>query len=157
MSAYAAHRTSARYVEGGSIWDVPCTVALPCATENELRADGAKALITSGVRYVAEGANMPTTPEAIHLLRDAGIHYAPGKAVNAGGVATSALEMQQNASRDSWSFEYTEQRLHKIIKGIHDNCLETADEFGQPGDYVAGANIAGFIQVADAMLALGVI
>ena len=98
MSAYAAHRTSARYVEGGSIWDVPCTVALPCATENELRADGAKALITSGVRYVAEGANMPTTPEAIHLLRDAGIHYAPGKAVNAGGVATSALEMQQNLS-----------------------------------------------------------
>jgi len=91
------------------------------------------------------------------VLRDAGVHYAPGKAVNAGGVATSALEMQQNASRDSWSFDYTDQRLHKIMKGIHDNCLETADEFGQPGDYVAGANIAGFIQVADAMLALGVI
>ena len=157
ISEYAAARTSAAYVAGGSIWDVPCQVALPCATENELRADGAMALIANGVKYVGEGANMPTNPEAIHLLRDAGVHYAPGKAVNAGGVATSALEMQQNASRDSWSFDYTDQRLHKIMKGIHDNCLETADEFGQPGDYVAGANIAGFIQVADAMLALGVI
>ena len=150
-------RTSARHIAGGSIWDVPCDVALPCATENELSAEGAAALVKGGVKYVGEGANMPTTPDGIRVLHEAGVHYAPGKAVNAGGVATSALEMQQNASRDSWSFDYTDQRLHKIMKGIHDNCLETADEFGQPGDYVAGANIAGFIQVADAMLALGVI
>src|SRR5690606_17892596 len=109
----------------------------------------------NGCRIVAEGANMPTTPDAIRLLRDASVRFVPGKAANAGGVATSALEMQQNASRDSWTFEHTEQRLAEIMRSIHDRCLETADEYGMPGDYVAGANIAGFIQVADAMLALG--
>ncbi len=157
VSDYVIARPQARFFPEGSVWDVPCEVALPCATENELRLDGAQELITNGVRYVGEGANMPTTPEAIRALREAKVAYAPGKAVNAGGVATSALEMQQNASRDSWSFEYTDQRLHQIMKGIHDSCLETAEEFGAPGDYVAGANIAGFIQVADAMLALGVV
>ena len=100
---------------------------------------------------------MPTTPAAIKLFGEAQIQFAPAKAVNAGGVATSALEMQQNASRDSWSFEYTEDRLSSIMRGIHDRCLETADEYGSPGNYVAGANIAGFTRVADAMLALGVI
>ncbi|QYF75206.1 NADP-specific glutamate dehydrogenase [Cryobacterium sp. PAMC25264] len=145
------------FVSDGSIWDVPCEIALPSATQNELDEVGAAALIRNGCRIVAEGANMPTTPHAIRLLTDAQVQFAPGKAVNAGGVATSALEMQQNASRDSWTFEHTEDRLSEIMRGIHDRCLETADEYGSPGDYVAGANIAGFTRVADAMLALGVI
>ena len=158
VSDYAASRgASVSYVEGGSIWDVACDIALPCATQNELDADGAKSLIAHGCRVVAEGANMPTTPDAIRLLTAAGVRFAPGKAANAGGVATSALEMQQNASRDSWTFEYTEQRLAEIMKSIHDRCLETADEYGMPGDYVAGANISGFTRVADAMLSLGLI
>jgi glutamate dehydrogenase (NADP+) len=106
---------------------------------------------------VGEGANMPTTQGAARVFAGAGVTFAPGKAVNAGGVATSALEMQQNASRDSWTFEHTDARLEEIMKGIHDRCAETADEYGRPGDYVAGANIAGFNRVADAMLALGVI
>ena len=152
---YAERRPRASYVAGGSIWDVTCEIALPCATQNELDADGAKALIANGCRIVAEGANMPTTPEATRRLREAGVSFVPGKAANAGGVATSALEMQQNASRDSWTFEHTEARLAKIMRSIHDRCLETADEYGAPGDYVLGANVAGFIQVADAMLALG--
>nr|WP_205864795.1 NADP-specific glutamate dehydrogenase [Planctomonas sp. JC2975] len=158
VSEYAEKRgASAHYVAGGSIWDVPCQIALPCATQNELGAAGAHALITNGCRVVAEGANMPTTPDAIRALREAGVAFAPGKAANAGGVATSALEMQQNASRDSWTFEYTEERLAEIMRSIHDRCLTTADEYGAPGNYVAGANIAGFTQVADAMLALGLI
>jgi glutamate dehydrogenase (NADP+) len=106
---------------------------------------------------VAEGANMPCTPEAVRLFNDAGVVFAPGKAANAGGVATSALEMQQNASRDSWTFEHTEERLAEIMRGIHHRCLQTAEEYGTPGNYGAGANIAGFIQVADAMLAQGII
>jgi len=155
ISVYADERGSARYVEDGSIWDVPCEIALPCATQNELDADGAGQLIRNGCRIVAEGANMPTTPEATRALVTAGVRFAPGKAANAGGVATSALEMQQNASRDTWTFEHTEERLSDIMRSIHDRCLETADAYGAPGDYVAGANIAGFIKVADAMLALG--
>ncbi|MHC9840684.1 NADP-specific glutamate dehydrogenase, partial [Corynebacterium diphtheriae] len=106
---------------------------------------------------VAEGANMPSTADAIEVYRERGIHFGPGKAANAGGVATSALEMQQNASRDSWSFEYADQRLHEIMKGIFKNCESTAREYGHEGDYVVGANIAGFKKVADAMLAQGVI
>jgi glutamate dehydrogenase (NADP+) len=148
---------SAALGTGSSVWDVPCDVALPCATQNELGEAAAKGLVASGVRVVAEGANMPTTPGAVRLLTEAGVLFAPGKAANAGGVATSALEMQQNASRDSWSFEYTEERLAGIMASIHDRCLATADEYGQPGSYVAGANIAGFTQVADAMMALGVV
>jgi glutamate dehydrogenase (NADP+) len=144
-------------VAGSSVWNVPCDIALPCATQNEVSAADAKALIESGCRIVAEGANMPCTPEAVKLFDEAGVIFAPGKAVNAGGVATSALEMQQNASRDSWTFDDTEGRLAEIMRRIHDRCLSTADEYGQPGSYVAGANIAGFIQVADAMLALGLI
>jgi glutamate dehydrogenase (NADP+) len=157
VNDYAEQRAGARFIPGGSIWEVPCAIALPCATQNELDADGAAALIRGGTRIVAEGANMPTTSEAIRALREAGVLFAPGKAVNAGGVATSALEMQQNASRDSWTFEYTDERLGEIMRSIHDRCLETADAYGKPGDYVAGANIAGFIQVADAMLALGLV
>ncbi|NDK91075.1 NADP-specific glutamate dehydrogenase [Gordonia desulfuricans] len=158
IGEYADARSSAHLGEpGSSIWQVPTDVALPCATQNELNDQDAKFLISNGCRAVAEGANMPATPDAIKAFAQAGVLFAPGKAANAGGVATSALEMQQNASRDSWSFEHTEQRLQKIMRGIHNTCLQTADEYGAPGDYVLGANIAGFTQVADAMLALGVI
>ena len=157
VAEYAGRRRTARFVEGGSIWDVPCEIALPCATQNELDGVGASQLIRSGCRIVAEGANMPTTPDATRALREAGVLFAPGKAVNAGGVATSALEMQQNASRDSWTFDHTQERLAEIMSSIHDRCLQTADEYGTPGDYAAGANIAGFTRVADAMLALGLI
>ncbi|WP_218582849.1 NADP-specific glutamate dehydrogenase [Nocardia cyriacigeorgica] len=157
IADYAEGRASSRFVAGGSLWEVPCDIALPCATQNELDGAAAGKLIANGCTIVAEGANMPCTPEAVKLFAGAGVRFAPGKAANAGGVATSALEMQQNASRDSWSFEHTEQRLAEIMRGIHDRCLATADEYGMPGNYVAGANIGGFIQVADAMLALGVI
>jgi len=158
IAEYAEARGgAAHYVEGRSVWEVPCDIALPCATQNELNGSDAGSLVENGCTIVAEGANMPCTPEAVKLLTGAGVVFAPGKAANAGGVATSALEMQQNASRDSWSFEHTEQRLSDIMRGIHDRCLETADEYGAPGDYLAGANIAGFTRVADAMLALGVI
>ncbi|HWC20711.1 MAG TPA: NADP-specific glutamate dehydrogenase [Flexivirga sp.] len=147
----------ARYVAGGSIWEVPCQVALPCATQNELDEADAKTLVANGVQLVAEGANMPTTPPAAAILRDAGVLFAPGKAANAGGVATSALEMQQNASRDSWSFARTEERLQAIMRDIHDTCVTQAEEVGHPGDYVLGANLAAYIKVADAMVAQGVI
>lgn len=156
IDAYAEARGGAtQFVSGGSVWNVACDIALPCATQNEVSGDDARALIESGCRIVAEGANMPCTPEAVKLFDQAGVTFAPGKAVNAGGVATSALEMQQNASRDSWTFDDTEGRLAGIMRRIHDRCLTTADEYDQPGNYVAGANIAGFTQVADAMLALG--
>jgi len=141
----------------GSIWDIPCDVAMPSATQNELTGRDARALVANGVVAVGEGANMPTTPDAIHIFQKARILFGPGKAANAGGVATSALEMQQNASRDSWTFEKTEARLAAIMRDIHDTCAATADEYGAPGDYVLGANIAGFVRVAEAMRALGVI
>ncbi|MEU3271153.1 NADP-specific glutamate dehydrogenase [Saccharomonospora sp. NPDC006951] len=155
---YPAERGGvARYVTGRSVWEIPCGIALPCATQNELNGADAAALAGNGCTIVAEGANMPCTPEAVRVFTEAGVTFAPGKAANAGGVATSALEMQQNASRDTWTFDHTEQRLADIMHGIHDRCLATADEYGAPGNYVTGANIAGFSQVADAMLALGVI
>jgi len=158
VSVYAERRgASATFVPGRRVWEVGADIALPCATQNELDVDDALALIGSGLVAVAEGANMPTTPKAAALLQAAGVLYAPGKAANAGGVATSALEMQQNASRDSWTFDYTEQRLAGIMHSIHDRCLATADEYEAPGNYVVGANVAGFIKVADAMLALGVV
>ena len=147
----------AYYVDGGSVWDVPCEVAMPSATQNELTGRDARALIANGLVAVGEGANMPTTPEAVRLFQEAGVLFAPGKAANAGGVATSALEMQQNASRDSWSFEQTEARLAQIMAAIHDRCAQTAEEYGVPGDYVLGANIAGFVRVAEGMQALGII
>ena len=157
ISEYAERRPGASYVTGGSIWDVPCDVALPCATENELDEAAAVTLVKQGCQVVAEGANMPTTPAGVATFTDAGVLFAPGKAANAGGVATSALEMQQNASRDSWSHDYTEARLAEIMAGIHQRCAEAADDYGRPGDYVFGANVAGFVQVADAMLAMGVV
>jgi glutamate dehydrogenase (NADP+) len=148
---------SARHIERGSIWDVPCEVAMPSATQNELTGKDARVLIKNGVIAVGEGANMPSTPDAVRAFQDAGVLFAPGKAANAGGVATSALEMQQNASRDSWTFEQTEARLAEIMKNIHDTCARTAEEYGAPGDYVLGANIAGFIRVAEAMRSLGIV
>ncbi|MDO4716848.1 MAG: NADP-specific glutamate dehydrogenase [Propionibacteriaceae bacterium] len=157
VADYVERRPGARLASEGSIWNVPVDVALPCATQNELVEENALTLVKNGCRVVAEGANMPTTPEGIEVFRKAGVLFAPGKAANAGGVATSALEMQQNASRDSWSFDYTEERLADIMAGIHDNCAETAEEYGHPGDYVVGANIAGFTKVADATIALGVV
>ncbi|WP_349864696.1 NADP-specific glutamate dehydrogenase [Leifsonia sp. WHRI 6310E] len=161
LSDYAARRGGAQYLPNGDIWALAATthvdVAMPCATQNELDATAATTLATHGVAAVVEGANMPCTPEAVTVLRAAGVLFAPGKAANAGGVATSALEMQQNASRDAWTFEYAEQRLSDIMTNIHDSCAETAAEYGEPGDYALGANVAGFVRVADAMLALGVI
>ena len=158
VSDYAERRSSASYhSNGSSIWDVPVDVALPSATQNELNGDHAATLVRNGVIAVAEGANMPTTPEGIKVFQEAKILYGPGKAANAGGVATSALEMQQNASRDSWSFEYTEERLTSIMRKIHDMCAETAESYGSPGDYVVGANIAGFERVASAMQAFGLV
>ena len=153
----SARGSVAQFVEGKSLWTTPCDIAVPCATQNELNGIDAKALVENGCRIVAEGANMPCTPDAVRIFMEAGISFAPGKAANAGGVATSGLEMQQNASRDSWTFSHTEERLSEIMKGIHERCLVTAEEYGSPGNYVAGANIAGFTQVANAMLALGVI
>ncbi|BBG00800.1 MULTISPECIES: NADP-specific glutamate dehydrogenase [Pseudonocardia] len=157
ISGYTDRIGHAEFSSTRSIWDVPCQVALPSATQNELDADGARALAKGGCLLVAEGANMPTTPDAVRVLREAGVVFAPGKAANAGGVAASALEMQQNASRDSWSFEYSEDRLREIMTDVHDRCHDTAAEYGCPGDYVAGANIAGYARVAEAMLALGLI
>ncbi len=157
LTSYAERVPHARHVAGGSIWDIPCDVALPSATENELDASDAASLVGHGCILVAEGANMPTTPEGVKVLRDAGVAFGPGKAANAGGVAASALEMQQNASRDSWTFEHSEQRLAEIMRDIHARCYETAEEYGSPGDYAMGANIAGFVRVAGAMHDLGLV
>ena len=158
ISDYAERRgNGARVVTDGSIWDLPTDVALPCATQNELNGRDAHTLIRNGVKAVSEGANMPSTPDAVAAFRDAKVLFGPGKAANAGGVATSALEMQQNASRDSWTFDYTVQRLTEIMENIHETCLEAADKYGRGGDYVFGANVAGFSRVATAMLNQGII
>jgi glutamate dehydrogenase (NADP+) len=157
VADYAARREGARFLEGGNIWDIPCDLALPCATQNELNGRDAVHLADNGCIAVAEGANMPTTPDGVEVFLQRGVMFGPGKAANAGGVATSALEMQQNASRDRWTFERTEARLAEIMTQIHASCYETADEYGAPGNYVLGANIRGFIRVADAMAAFGVI
>ncbi|MFP5320228.1 MAG: NADP-specific glutamate dehydrogenase [Acidimicrobiia bacterium] len=154
---YAERRPSATCTPPGTIWDIPCDVAIPSATQNELTGRDAKALVTNGCIAVSEGANMPSTPEAVDVFQEAGVAFGPGKAANAGGVATSALEMQQNASRDSWTFAHTEARLAEIMRSIHDCCHATAEAYGAPGDYVVGANIAGFLKVATAMDALGLI
>ena len=154
---YADIHKSAKYQENGCIWDIACDVALPCATQNEINADNAKSLVKNGCKCVAEGANMPTTPEAIDVFLNANILYAPGKATNAGGVATSALEMQQNASRDSWDFEYTDGKLKNIMTNIHNTCYSTAEEYGFKGNYLKGANIAGFVKVAETMIPFGLI
>ena len=145
------------YTEGcRGIWTIPCDIALPCATQNELDEDGAKALIANGVKAVCEGANMPSTPEAVHAFQSAGVLFGPAKAANAGGVATSALEMSQNSMRYSWTFEEVDAKLHDIMKNIYHNSAKAAKEYGMEGNLVAGANIAGFLKVANAMLAQGV-
>ena len=157
VNEYVEEATGAIFHEDGSIWDLKADVALPCATQNEIDGEHAQKLVENGVKYVAEGANMPSTAEAIEVYRKNHIHFLPGKAANAGGVATSALEMQQNASRDSWSFDYTDDRLKRIMENIFRHTSATAAEYDHEGDYVIGANIAGFKKVADAMLAQGVI
>ena len=158
ISEYAAERDSAFYRVGCSnIWTVPCDIALPCATQNELDVEGARALVKNGCFAVAEGANMPTTPDAVALLQESGVLFAPAKAANAGGVATSGLEMTQNSMRCSWSFDEVDEKLREIMKNIYKNASSAAKEYGREGDLVAGANIAGFLKVADAMLAQGAV
>ena len=154
---YLEFHESARYFEKGNIWHVPCKIAFPSATQNEINGRDAAQLVRNGCIAVGEGANMPTTPEGIQVFLEAGIAYGPAKAANAGGVATSTLEMMQNASRDSWTFDFTQDKLSKIMTDVHDLCYEKSEEFGSPGNYLKGANIAGFIRVANAMLAMGVI
>ena len=154
---YCAKKAGAQYMEGKRVWSIPCDIALPCATQNELDGEDAKTLVANGCKAVAEGANMPSTPEAIEIFQGSGILYAPGKASNAGGVATSALEMSQNSQRLSWTFDEVDKKLEGIMVGIYRNASETAKAFGVEGNFVAGANIAGFKKVADAMLAQGVV
>ncbi|MBX3094386.1 MAG: NADP-specific glutamate dehydrogenase [Cryobacterium sp.] len=157
ISAYADRRSSARFVAQGRVWETPGDIAIPAATQNELGSDDAAALIRNGVVAVVEGANMPCTPDAVELFQESSVLFAPGKAANAGGVATSALEMAQNASRENWDFESSEARLRDIICQIHDAAFDAAERYGAPGDYVVGANAAAFVRVADAMLAQGII
>ncbi len=156
VSEYVEKRPSAVFHEEGRPWSVPCDLALPCATQNELSEDDAKELVKNGCVVVAEGANMPCTPEAVRTLTEGGVMFAPGKAANAGGVAVSSLEMEQNASRARWSFEVVEDKLRDIMCDIHRSCLDTAEKYGRPGDYVVGANIAAFLRVSKAMHAQGV-
>ncbi len=157
LTEYAAARPNCEYHAGRGVFTVKCDVALPCATQNELQLDDAKALVANGCIAVAEGANMPTTLEATDYLRAHGVLFAPGKAANAGGVATSALEMSQNSMRLSWTFEEVDQKLKGIMVNIFHNIDNAAKEYGMAGNYVAGANIAGFLKVADAMMAQGVV
>lgn len=154
---YANRRPGARFVERGSVWEVPADIAVPSATQNEVSLADAEALIANGVRAVSEGANMPCVPDAVDAFQSAGVLFAPGKAANAGGVATSALEMSQNASRQRWTFADSENKLREIMADIHGAAFDAAERHGVGGDYVAGANIAGFERVAAAMLAQGVI
>ncbi len=156
LTEYAAKRPSAQYHEGRGVWTIKCDVALPCATQNELLLDDAKALVANGVIAVAEGANMPTTLEATKYLQENGVLFAPGKASNAGGVATSALEMSQNSERLSWTFEEVDSKLKNIMVNIFHNLDDASKKYGKEGDYVAGANIAGFEKVVNAMIAQGV-
>ncbi|MVP00587.1 NADP-specific glutamate dehydrogenase [Paenibacillus lutrae] len=158
ISDYVQFHPEATYHEGCSnIWTIPCDIALPCATQNEIDLDAAKTLISNGVKAIGEGANMPSTLDAIDLFLDAGVLFGPAKAANAGGVAVSALEMAQNSSRQSWSFEEVDAKLHDIMRNIYQNSMLAAEEYGHPNNLVVGANIAGFKKVADAMLAQGLI
>ena len=157
LTQYAAARPSAQYHQGRGVWTVKCDVALPCATQNELHLEDAQLLVAGGVTAVCEGANMPTTLEATRYLQEHGVLFCPGKAANAGGVAVSGLEMCQNSMRYGWSFEEVDSKLEGIMVNIYKNIDAAAKEYGMEGNYVAGANIAGFLKVADAMLAQGVI
>ena len=156
LTEYAAARPSAQYHEGKGVWTVKCDIALPCATQNELLIDDAKALVANGVKAVCEGANMPTTIDATKYLQESGVWFIGGKAANAGGVATSALEMTQNSERLSWTFEEVDAKLQQIMVNIFHNIDDAAKRYGMEGNYVAGANIAGFEKVANAMIAQGV-
>ena len=157
IKEYLGDHPEAEYHEGCSgIWTVKCDIALPCATQNEINEESAKALVANGVQAVAEGANMPSTPEAIAQFQNAGVLFGPAKAANAGGVATSALEMSQNSMRYSWTFEEVDAKLHDIMVNIYKNCADAAEKYGMAGNLVAGANIAGFLKVADAMMWQGV-
>lgn len=157
IKEYIANHPNAEYHEGcKGIWTIKCDIALPCATQNELDGEAAKTLVANGVMAVAEGANMPSTPEAVDTFQAAGILFAPGKASNAGGVATSGLEMSQNSMRYSWTAEEVDAKLQDIMKHIHKTCKDAATEYGEPNNYVLGANIGGFLKVADAMYAQGV-
>jgi glutamate dehydrogenase (NADP+) len=156
LTEYVAAKPNAVYHEGQRPWNEKCDVAMPCATQNELQIDGAKALVANGCKYVVEGANMPTTLEATKYLQENGVYFAPGKAANAGGVATSGLEMSQNAEHLSWSFEEVDERLHGIMDSIYAAASSAAKEYGHEGNLVFGANIAGFLKVADAMMAQGI-
>tara|TARA_B100001248_G_scaffold217689_2_gene172913 strand:- start:22239 stop:23576 length:1338 start_codon:yes stop_codon:yes gene_type:complete len=157
IRTYLETHKDAKYKAGCSVWEVPCQMAFPCATQNEITEDTARVLIDNGCRLVCEGANMPTTPEGVHIFQEAGVLYGPGKAANAGGVAVSALEMQQNANWSAWTFDEVDQRLHKIMEKIHSTCLSHSQKYGRDQDYVMGANIAGFLRVAQAMVAHGVV
>ena len=158
IKEYLNYHPEATYTEGCSgIWTVKCDIALPCATQNEINADSAKSLVANGVMAVAEGANMPSTPEAVEIFQTNGILFAPAKAANAGGVATSALEMTQNSERLSWTFEEVDEKLHSIMVNIYNNASSAAKKYGMEGNLVAGANIAGFLKVADAMMAQGAV
>jgi len=157
IKEYADRKESATFHDDKSIWSLECDAALPCATQNELKKEHAEMLVKNGCQVVAEGANMPVTLDAIDILHEADVLFGPGKAANAGGVAVSALEMSQNASRDKLTFEETDKRLQEIMKRIHKTCSETAAEYGTPGNYIHGANIAGFKKVSRSMLALGII
>ncbi|MBR4953489.1 MAG: NADP-specific glutamate dehydrogenase, partial [Oscillospiraceae bacterium] len=157
IKEYLTVHPEAEYHEGCSgVWTVPCDIALPCATQNEINLDSAKALVANGCKAVAEGSNMPSTPDAIAHFQNSGLLFAPSKAANAGGVATSALEMSQNSMRYSWSVEEVDQKLHGIMENIYANAAAAAEKFGMKGNLVAGVNIAGFLKVADAMIAQGV-
>ncbi len=157
LTEYAAARPSAEYHEGRGVWSVKCDIALPCATQNELLIDDVKQLVANGCIAVAEGANMPTTLDATKYLQENGVLFAPGKAANAGGVATSALEMSQNSERLSWSFEEVDSKLQGIMENIFHSIDDAAKKYATEGDYVAGANIAGFLKVVDAMTAQGIV
>ena len=158
ISVYADEVPGSEYHEGcRNIWNVKCDIAMPCASQNEMDAEGAKALIANGCIAVFEGANMPLTPEAIALVQGNGLLYSPGKASNAGGVATSGLEMSQNSIRMSWSFEEVDEKLQGIMKNIYKACYDASVECGRPGDLMVGANVAGFLKVAEAMMAQGVV
>jgi glutamate dehydrogenase (NADP+) len=157
ISEYIKDRPNAKYVAGGSVWDIKCDIALPCSTQNDIDLKAAEKLVANGCFAVGEGANMPCTNEAIKYFLSKGVLIGPAKAANAGGVATSALEMSQNSQRLEWSFEEVDARLDRIMTNIFKSCDDAAKEYGMPGNYVAGANIAGFLKVAKAMLAQGVI
>ena len=157
ISEYAKRRDGVEYHEGRGVWAVPVDIALPCATQNELLIDDAKQLVANGCKLVAEGANMPTTMDATDYLMDNGVVFCPGKASNAGGVATSGLEMSQNSERLSWTFEEVDEKLHGIMKSIYHAADDAAKRYGHEGNYVMGANIAGFEKVADAMMAQGIV